>query len=205
MNERPALETKVNVTGRIAATAAQPDGLLENLTGQFDATGSAGTLRALGKKGEAVNALGTALAIFGAVRGSDNALAASQLAAELNELRFEKFSVKVVRGADLNLQLSALDFVSPIMHLTGKGQITYRAGVPIDLQPLELQLQLGSKEQLAQLMNRAGMLDATADASGYYPLKRPFIITGTAAKPDSAQLWRMVAEAGLGAAGLLGR
>ena len=41
-NERPALETKVNVTGRIAATAAQPDGLLENLTGQFDATGSAG-------------------------------------------------------------------------------------------------------------------------------------------------------------------
>ena len=27
-------------------------------------------------------------------------------------------------------------------------------------------------------MNRAGMLDATADASGYYPLKRPFIITG---------------------------
>jgi hypothetical protein len=204
-NERPALETKVNVTGRIAASAAQPDGLLANLTGQFDASGTAGTLRALGKRGEAVNLLGTALGIFGAVRGSDNALAASQLAAELNELRFEKFSVKVVRAADLNLQLSALDFVSPIMHLTGKGQITYRAGVPIDQQPLELQLQLGSKEQLAQLMNRAGMLDPTADANGYYPLKRPFVITGTAAKPDSAQLWRMVAEAGLGAAGLLGR
>jgi hypothetical protein len=204
-NERPAVETKVNVTGRIAASATQPDGLLENLTGQFDAAGSAGTLRALGKKGEAVNLLGTALGIFGAVRGSDNALAASQLAAELNELRFEKFSVKVVRGADLNLQLSALDFVSPIMHLTGKGQIIYRAGVPIDQQPLELQLQLGSKEQLAQLMNRAGMLDAAADANGYFPLKRPFVITGTAAKPDSAQLWRMITEAGLGAAGLLGR
>mgnify|MGYP003332055209 CR=1 FL=1 len=58
----------------------------------------------------------------------------SQLAAELNELRFDKFSVKVVRGADLNLQLTALDFTSPIMHLTGKGQVSYRPGVPIDLQ-----------------------------------------------------------------------
>lgn len=204
-NERPALETKMNVTGRIAATAAQPEGLLENLTGQFDATGSAGTLRALGKKGETVNALSTVIGIFGAIQGSDRAVAASQLAAALNELRFDKISMKVVRAADLNLQLSSLELVSPIMHLTGKGQISYRAGVPIDQQPLALQLQLGSKDQLAQLLNRAGMLNPTADADGYYQLSRPFVIGGTAAKPDSSELWRMIAEAGIGASGLLGR
>lgn len=203
--ERPALETKVNVTGRIASTAAQPDGLLENLTGQFDASGTAGMLRALGKKGETVNALSTALAIFGAVRGSDNALAAAELATALNELRFDKFSMKVERGADLNLQLSALELVSPIMHLTGKGQISYRPGVAIDLQPLTVQVQLSAKDTLAQLLNRAGMLNPTADANGYYPMAKPFTIGGTAAKPDSSQLWRMIAEAGLTASGLLGR
>ncbi len=204
-NERPALETKMNVTGRMAATAAQPDALLENLTGQFDATGSAGTLRALGKKGETVNAISTVIGLFGAIQGSDRAVAASQLASALNELKFDKISMKVVRGADLNLQLSSLELVSPIMHLAGKGQISYRAGVPIDQQPLAVQLQLGSKDQLAQLLNRAGMLNPTVDADGYYPMARPFVIGGTAAKPDSSELWRMIAEAGLGAAGLLGR
>ena len=204
-NERPALETKMNVTGRIAATAAQPEGLLENLTGQFDAAGSAGTFRALGKKGEAVGGISTLVGLVGALSGSDRTVAAAQLATALNELKFDKISMKVVRGADLNLQLSSLELVSPIMHLTGKGQISYRAGVPIDQQPLAVQLQLASKDQLAQLLNRAGMLNPTADADGYYPMSRPFVIGGTAAKPDSSELWRMIAEAGIGASGLLGR
>ncbi len=201
--ERPTIETKATLVSQLSGRAATPARFAESLTGQFDINGSAGVLRALGRRGETVGVLSTGLGILGALQGSDTTMAIADLAAELNEMRFERFTMKVERGADLNLRLTTLEFLSPNKRITGSGSIAYQADVPISRQPLTLNLNLAGKDSFALLLNRAGILGTTPDAQGYTPLTSGFAITGTPARPDSGQFWAMVTRAAAGR--LLGR
>jgi len=91
--------------------------------------------------------------------------------------------------------------------VTGSGGITFQPGVPIQDQALEVQLSLAGKEYMAQLLNRAGLLGGQQDDKGYYPMGTSFTLRGTAAQPDSRDLWRIIGEAAARAAigGFLGR
>jgi hypothetical protein len=84
--------------------------------------------------------------------------------------------------------------------VTGIGTISYREGVPLARQPLRLQLALAGKGALAQVLNRAGLLNGNQDDREYYTVSRAFSISGTPLVPDSGDLWRFVAEAALRAA-----
>jgi len=203
-SERPALETKVSVDAKLSGNGATLPTLLEGTYGQFDVGGTKGTLRALGNKGKAVGALSSVVGLLGALQGSDTTVASAELAGELNEMPFDKFTAHVDRGADLDLKLTALEFISPSMRLTGTGGITYQKGVPIDQQPLRVELQLAGKEHLAYVLNKAALLAAVQDDTGthgkqdekgYYLLKTTFILDGTLAKPDSSQLWSLIGQA----------
>ena len=203
-NERPALETKVTIAAKLNGHGATLPDLLQNTNGSFDITGTAGVLRALGKKGEVAGAASTILGVLGALKGSDTTMAMGQFAGELKEMKFDKFTMHVERGTDLNLKLSSLEFVSPVTRLTGSGNIQYQQGVELANQPLHVELQLGGKEHMATLLNKLNLLGGQRDNQGYYLMSRSFVIGGTPSNPDSSQLWKIVGEAGLkSAAGLL--
>jgi hypothetical protein len=127
-------------------------------------------------------------------------MATAELASQLNELRFDSVTFKVERGADLDVKLTGLEFVSPTSRVTGTGTIAYREDVPLTKQPLRLQLSLAGKGALAQVLNRVGLLDGKQDEREYYTVSRLFTISGTPLAPDSGDLWRFVGEAALRAA-----
>lgn len=195
--EPPAMESTVTVRGHIDGRGATPADLAENARGQFDVTGSKGVLRALGRRGEVAGVASALVGLFEAARGShssDTAVAVDQLAGLLQQMPFDKFSARVERGADLNLKLTSLEFVSPAVHLTGSGTVQYRRGVPMVAQPLQVRLQLAGKAEMATVLNRLHLLSGKTDAEGYYLMSSPFEVTGTLEKPDARQLWRMAGE-----------
>lgn len=201
--ERPALETKATVAARLGGTGLNLADLLDHATGEFDLSGTQGVLRALGRKGQAIGAASAIVGLVGALRGSDTTVAVAELASALNELPFEQFKLRVERGADLDLKITSMEFLSPTARITGSGRVTYQAGVPIQAQPLHFDLQLAGKDHLAFLLNRAGVLGTAQDDKGYFPMSSAIALGGTAAKPDSSQLWRLIGQAA--AASLLGR
>jgi hypothetical protein len=196
-SERPALETKATVAARLGGSGLNLNDLLTQATGEFELTGAKGVLRALGRKGQAVSAASTVLGIVGAMRGSDTTVAVAELASALNELPFDQFTLKVERAASLDFRVTAMEFLSPTARITGTGRVTYQAGVPIQGQPLRFDLQLAGKDNLAFLLNRAGVLGTTQDAQGYYQMNSGISLGGTAAKPDSSALWRMIGQAAI--------
>jgi hypothetical protein len=193
--ENPALETKVTVAAKLNGQGPNLPGLIENIYGQFDLTGSKGVLRALGRKGQAVGALSSIVGLIGAARGSNTTVAASELAAELNEMRFDKFTLHVDRSADLNLKLTALEFVSASTRVTGTGSITSQPKVPIGNQPLRVQMKIAGKQHMATILNKAGLLDGQQDDQGFYTMNTAFEVSGTPANPNSNDLWRIIGEA----------
>ncbi len=198
--EPPAIETKVAIDANLQGNGTNLPDLESNIYGKFKVSGSKGVLRALGKKGGVATAPSTVLGILGAVQGSDTTTAVGQVLGELNPMQFDQFQAEVERGPDLNLKLTQLDFISPDKHLTGTGTISHEAGIPIADQPLRLQLQLAAKDPLAVPLNRLGLLSGNQDSQGYTTMSSPFTITGTLAKPNSSQLWKIVEGAGARAA-----
>lgn len=198
--EKPALESKLTVAAKLNGRGITLPDLLQNIYGQFDVAGTKGVLRALGRKGNTVNTVSSIVGLLGAVKGSDTTMAIGELGRELNEMAFDTFTMKIERGADLNLRLTTVEFLSPSMRLSGTGSITHQAGVPIQNQPLELQLKLAGKAHLAQLLNRLGVLNGTPDDKQYYPMSTPFTLSGSAAQVNSGDLWRILGGAAARAA-----
>ena len=194
-NEAPALETRVAIDAKLNGNGATAPDLAQNACGQFDVTGSKGILRALGRKGEVAGAASTLIGLIGAATGSGTAVAAGEFAGELQEMPFDRFTMHVDRGRDLNLNLTTLEFISPVTRLTGSGTIQHQKDVRIANQPLHLELQLAGKGHMAVLLGKLNLLGGKQDDEGYTPMSSPFVIAGTPSNPDSSQLWKIVGSA----------
>lgn len=200
-NERPQLETNVSVDAKLSGRGATLQKLLLGTYGTFDATGSNGVLRALGRKGGQAASVGSALlGIAGAMRGSDTTVAVSELTAKLTELPFERFSMHAERGADLNIKIGRIEFLSPDTRLLGNGEVVRQPGVPIQNQPLKITFTLAGKDAMAQLLRRTGALSDKQDELGYYPMSTSFTLTGTPSSTNSGDLWRIILESAAKAA-----
>jgi hypothetical protein len=194
-HEAPALETKATLNARLHGRGTTASDLAQNAYGQIDVAGSKGILRALGKKGDFAGAASTVLGLFGAITGSGTSVAAGQFAAELKEMPFDRFTMRVDRGADLNLSLTSLEFVSSATRLTGSGTIKNQKGVSIADQPLHVELQLAGREHMAVLLGDLNLLNGQKDDKGYSRMSSSFVLGGTPANPDSSQLWKIVGSA----------
>ncbi|MBL9207831.1 MAG: hypothetical protein JNN01_22300 [Opitutaceae bacterium] len=197
-SEKPALETQATVLANLGGQGVNLNQLLQNATGTFDLSGGKGVLRALGRKGQMVGAASLLLGALGAKQGSNTTMAVADLASVLNELSFTQFKIRVERGADLNLNVPTLEFLSPTARLTGSGRITHQAGVPIENQPLQFDLKLAGKDSLAFLLNRAGVLSGEKDNQEYFLMNQAISLGGTPAKPDASAFWRLLGQAALG-------
>jgi hypothetical protein len=203
--EPPALETKLTVNAKLAGNGLNVTDLAKNVYGQFDLSGTKGVTRMLARKGTAGQTVGlasTALSILGAARGSDTTSALGALAGALNEMNFDQLTMKVERGEDLNLKVSTLEIISPVMRMTGTGGLSKAPGADdsVQNQPMKFTFQLAAKDQLALVLGKAGVLGQNLDEKGYTLMKQSFTIGGTPAKPDSSQLWKFLGAAAVQAA-----
>lgn len=202
-NVPPQLETTVTVDAKLNGKGAVLDDLIQNTYGTFDVTGSQGTLRALAKKGAstAVNIGSNVLGALGSGllggKQSDTATALAKLTQKFAAMPFDKLVMHVERAADLNINISRLEFIASDIHIVGNGQITNRPGVPLLNQPLNVKLVIGSKEEFEYLFNRLGVLSGQRDEVGYSLLNREFAITGTPGDPNSSDLWTFLGEIAL--------
>lgn len=204
--EKPLLESTVKVAAKLSGRGATVPDTVARAFGQFEVTGGPGVLRALGKKGQTVGAASTLLGVAGALAGSGNTLALGQLGRELEEMKFDSFTLKVERDAALNFRATTIEFLSPSKRLTGRGAMTYREGAPFDAWPLELEFRLAGKDFMARLLNEARVLSGEQDEKGYFPMAVPFTVNGTLAGVNNS-LWKVLAgsAARAGLEGLLGR
>ncbi len=203
-NEKPPLETQATVSAKLNGNGGNVADLAKNAFGRFELTGTKGTMRYLARKGNlgtVVNIASFGLAMLGAKQGSDTTVAVAELARALNEVQFDSVKLQVERGADLSFKLTSLEFISPILRLTGNGSVAAKDPEQIKDAPMNVLLQLGAKGELALLLQRVGQLGGTQDEKGYYLMSRNFSIGGTPAKPDNSALWKLLLEAGLGALG----
>ena len=196
--EAPAIETKVTIDAKLNGRGATVPDLAQNAYGQFDVSGTKGVLRALSNKGRNAAGLASAgLGLLGAARGSDTSSALGELTGYLNEMPFDHLAMRVNRGADLNLILTSLEFISPGTRLTGHGTIQHQNGVSIVNQPLHVEVQLAAKDHMALLLGKLNLLGQQRDDKGYTLMNSPFAVGGTIAKTDNSQLWRIVGKAAL--------
>jgi hypothetical protein len=204
--EKPLLESTVKVAAKVTGRGATVPDTLTRTFGQFEVTGGPGILRALGQKSQSVGTASALLGLAGALTGSGNTMALGQLGRELEEMKFDSFSVKVERDAALNFRTTAIEFLSPTKRLTGRGTMTYREGVPFDEWPFELEFRLAGKDYMARLLNEARALSGQEDERGYYPMAVPFTVNGTVSRVNTS-LWKVLAgtAARAGLEGLLGR
>lgn len=202
-SEKPALESLVSIDAKIESRAPTIPDLLQRATGSFDVKGSKGVLRALARKEGAVsNAVNVGSALLGALNGaiaqkSAGAAALVDLTRKLAALPFDSFTMQAERGADLNINVTRLEFLSSDTRLTGTGTITNQPGVPIQNQPMHLQLQLAGKDDMAVLLDRVHLLGTQQDDRGYQLMSTAFNVTGTPAKPDSSDYWRIATQVAL--------
>ncbi len=190
----PALETKFTVLAKFNGTAANLGEFGDRLMGQFEFKGSKGVLRALNKKAETASAvtglLGLAAGLAGKQGLADGLAGASELAQLLKDIPFDGVTVQVERGADAAIVVKSLEFISPMMRLTGNGRVDAKPSKPFDTSPLSLQLQLAAKNELANGLNKARQLNGQTDNKGYYLMATPFTMGGTVGKPDASEFWK---------------
>lgn len=197
-NDRPALETQATISAKLGGTGLNLNDLIAQATGNFELTGKPGVLRALGRRGQTVSAASAVVGIVGALRGSDTTVAVAELASALNELSFDQFTLRAERTGTLDLRVTALEFRSPTIRITGSGGITHRDDLPIEGRPLRFDLQLAGKDNFAFLLSRAGVLGTTQDELGYTQMSSLVSLGGTAAKPDASAIWRLIGQAAIG-------
>ncbi len=213
--EPPQVETKVTVKGTIGGTAATVGLLADGATGKFDITGSKGVLRALSKSsigGKVLSGVSTvadtavkgAKALTGILSALGKApppqLEATVAAVEpnidlvrmLGELQIDDFKMSLERSGDLNYRISALEFTSSVVRITGKGIVNFAPDTPPQDLPMAIELQMGAKGALGTLLRAARVLGTESDPKGYTLVRQGFTIRGTPIKPDSSELWKII-------------
>jgi hypothetical protein len=119
-------------------------------------------------------------------------------------------NIHAVRGPDLDIHFTEINMIAPEERLEGTGTISYTEGVPIQAQPLGIDLELSVRGRPGAVLGLVGMLKDGPDELGYTPLSQPIHLGGTLSNIDESQWREMLINAPLRKAGglfdkLLGR
>jgi hypothetical protein len=212
---KPAtVEGRFFANSQLVGTGFNLPELLEHTRGDLQLTSKSGISRLLSADvSDKIQKASSTITAIGGLLGSKMADATnkgqivSDIATALKEIPYDQLNVAVTRGDDLNFNLKDFTLISPEVRLTGVGEIRHDQGVPVLAQPLDLKLQLGTRGKLADLTNRAGLVDGSQDNLGYAGFISPLRITGTLEKPDTSEIKNIFLKAAGGSLlnNLLGR
>lgn len=206
----PTVEARINVASQVAATGATLAQLADSARGNFTLTSKGGIFRGfaadLTDRIQKSQSRLTAVASFLGVVADDyvnKAKILGDIAQALAEIPFDQLSVAAVRDGALNLRLTEFSLIAPEVRIGGEGQVRHVEGIPLLARPMELQLNLGARGKLGDLIKRAGLLDARQDNLGYAAFAVPLKIGGTLANPDTNEIRTALLNSALERSGLL--
>lgn len=206
----PTVEGRVDLVSHLTGTGATLEELASLTRGDLRLTGKSGIFRALSadlsdriqRTQSRVEAIGNLLGVL-----TDDYVNKSKIltdiAKSLSEIPYDQLSLTATRDDSLNLQLRNFSLISPEVRLGGQGLIRHAPGVPVVSQALDLQLNLGARGRLGDLMKRAGLLEATSDSLGYAAFTVPLRVGGTLARPDTSAIRDALLNSALERSGLL--
>jgi hypothetical protein len=112
--------------------------------------------------------------------------------------------VTIVRTAPDTVRLHSLRVQTPNSLITGLGVVRLQDDRPAGESPMELQIQLAARGDLAILFDGMKLLQKTPDANGFRPFKQPITVRGTLDEPDASELYDRIDEGIRNARGLFG-
>jgi hypothetical protein len=211
----PTVEARVNLNTHVTGAGANLGQAIERAHGAMQLTGKSGVFRALsadlsGKVEKTQSTVAAIGGLIGAVTGkqeyadyANKTQILTDIAKALAEIPFDQLNVTAARDEQLNLQLKDFTLISPEVRLTGGGEIRYVEGTPLLAQPLQVELNLGARGRLADLLKRAGLLEAKQDNLGYAAFVSPIRIGGTLANTDTSELAKALLNSALQKNGLI--
>ncbi|MDB6127737.1 MAG: hypothetical protein JWM35_1633, partial [Verrucomicrobia bacterium] len=206
----PTVEARINLTSKLMGTGVSLADLAEKTRGDLLITSKGGIFRGLSAdltdRIQKTQSRVTAIAGFLGVVTDDfvnKTKILSDIAKSLSEIPFDQLSVTASRDASLNFQLKDFSLISPEVRIVGEGEVRHTEGIPVLGQPMQLQLNLGARGKLGDLIKRAGLLDVRQDNLGYAAFAVPLKIGGTLANPDTNEIRSALLNSALERSGLL--
>jgi hypothetical protein len=213
----PAVKGRFSLTGSLTGTGRSLDDLLSRRQEEYRLTSAGGVIRLLktdvgttapeppAPMSDALVNTGTFVGALFRVKpdkiDSGNRAITKTASAVLNftyqvaEFPYEQIAVTITRGPDRILHLSELAVTAANVHLIGSGQINYVENQPLGARPLSVDLQLGGRGKVAELLAEAGLLTAQKDSLGYTLFNQPIHFGGTLEHIDSSQWHDLLAKA----------
>jgi len=212
----PTLEGKFAIAGTFTGTGRDLPDLRGRLQEEFRLTGTNGILRMLATNvaevipqadtpvKDAVGSVGHAVENFLEIKRTANsdknpvsksAEAVLDFTTEVAEVGYDQLKLTARRDSDGNLHLSDIALTGPDARLTGSGRIDYVPGRALRARPLSLDLQYGTRDQIAELLARAGLLSGHKDDLGYSMLNQTVHFGGTLERIDSKAWHDLLAKA----------
>jgi len=189
-NSKPILEGTFSAQAALLGRGLNAENLVENLQGSLSAQSNQGVLHLMSaSSNQAVQLIGGLASVFNtALGGIDSRIPMlSPLIDLLSALHYDQFSLKINRGANLNIVFSEMFIRGKEAMIAGKGQVTYQKGVPILSQPLNMEAQLYLRGGMVSDLKNFALFDSTATSEGYYP-GPAFQIKGSLSSPDTSGL-----------------
>ena len=130
--------------------------------------------------------------------------AVSRLVKNLPEFPYDTMEVTIVRTAPDTVQLQSLTLQTPSSLITGVGVVHLQDDVAAGASPMEMQVQIATRGDLAILFDGMKLLKEEAGPGGFRELKTPITVRGTLDEPDASELYDRIDEGIKNARGLFG-
>ena len=195
-DKTPFLEGTFSTEGALAGQGMNLSDLVARLQGNFSAYSSNGVLHVLsGSDNQFAQLMGAGASIVSAFLSGNktDVPVLTPLLDVLNALHYQQLSVKIIRGADLNIVLNEFLVQGNDAMIVGNGRIVHQEGVELMSQPLEMQAQLFAKEGIASPLSALGLFERTPLESGYYP-GPVFPIRGTLSDINASPLSDLISQ-----------
>jgi len=204
-NRQPTLEGRFDIAGHLTGSGQGFGDLLDRVQGAIKLSSRDGKFRALRTgiieslrqaPSRLVEALDTMSSLFGK-KPEKIGQALVETATGLSEVHYDQMNVACERGPDLDVRLTEINLIAPEARLAGTGRITYSEGVPIEDQPLSVDLSLGVRGRLGKFLDIVGLLADGQDELGYSRLNQPIHLGGTLRSVDQSQWKDLLVQASL--------
>jgi hypothetical protein len=204
--EPSPVEGKYDFTTQLAGRAVDPSKFSDNVVGDIHLTSKGGTFKALNVKTSAIvdgaGAVASIAGLFGTMAGSSSTVkyaertrVAADIAKQLGAIKFDQLNVVLGRDRKKNMEIKDLTLISPLIHLTGSGQITHVPGVSRLRQPFRMDLQLGAKNKLAEDLRTLKLADVKEDKLGYVSMTETIMLDGSLESIGTKQLEKLIRDA----------
>ncbi len=217
-DQDPAVEGRFTLEGKFTGRGSNLADLLEHRHEEYRLASKAGMVRILaahvsealpdemqGKVSETLDSTGYMLGKLFKVDsnkvGSGQRKLSKPMEAVLNfsyaitEVGYDEFAVTAVRNPDGTYVLTSVSLTAPEVRVTGTGRVGGTMEQPMRTRPLELELRVGARGKLAELMAKTEMPAEPKDAAGYVMLVKPARFGGSLDRLDFSDWQHTLAKA----------